>query len=233
MAQRWCISCTLRPCDVGRLQHRDLEAVHNHNTESSAHGHLHSHPAIQPTQHPAPHKTHPSRPTDSTTPRAPLHQVYKGKWRGLEVAVKTVLFSEQRNGTEQRAIMEAAVCASVVHPNVVCTYHYDITPVRGETTARLVVEHTEVGFRVLGGCVCCYGSLLDARDLQCWRLAAVAGVQPAAYSMCLVCRRAAAAVYDHIGAAGHGKYGVEVWCGPAVPCCKHCLNDACCRLPLD
>ncbi len=31
----------------------------------------------------------------------------------------------------QRAIMEAAVCASVVHRNVVATYHYDVTPVRG------------------------------------------------------------------------------------------------------
>jgi len=56
------------------------------------------------------------------------------------VAVKTVLFSEQRNGTEQRAIMEAAVCATINHPNVVCTYHYDITPVRSDSS-RLVVEH--------------------------------------------------------------------------------------------
>jgi serine/threonine protein kinase len=53
-----------------------------------------------------------------------------------------VLFSEQAatdaSGTEakkksahpqQRAVLEAAVCTSVMHTNVVTTYHYDITPV--------------------------------------------------------------------------------------------------------
>lgn len=70
--------------------------------------------------------------------------VYRGRWRNLEVAVKTVLFSEQAGsgatgtGTgakkksahpQQRAVLEAAVCTSVMHQNVVTTYHYDITPV--------------------------------------------------------------------------------------------------------
>ena len=57
------------------------------------------------------------------------------------MAVKTVLFSEQTNsetGTntkkksahpQQRAVLEAAVCTSVMHQNVVTTYHYDITPI--------------------------------------------------------------------------------------------------------
>mmetsp|Transcript_17519 Transcript_17519/g.44120 ORF Transcript_17519/g.44120 Transcript_17519/m.44120 type:complete len:1028 (-) Transcript_17519:21-3104(-) len=60
--------------------------------------------------------------------------VYKGTWRGLTVAVKTVLFSEREDGDtklpHERAIMEAAVCTSVQHRNVVSTYHYDIKPVR-------------------------------------------------------------------------------------------------------
>lgn len=75
--------------------------------------------------------------------------VYRGRWRNLEVAVKTVLFSEaskpgsdaakaaaasnkrQSAHPQQRAILEAAVCTSVMHPNLVTTYHYDITPVNG------------------------------------------------------------------------------------------------------
>lgn len=32
--------------------------------------------------------------------------------------------------SQQRAVLEAAVSCSVAHPNVVATYHYDITPVR-------------------------------------------------------------------------------------------------------
>lgn len=44
-----------------------------------------------------------------------------------------VLFSEREDGDtalpHERAIMEAAVCTSVAHRNVVATYHYDIKPV--------------------------------------------------------------------------------------------------------
>lgn len=49
--------------------------------------------------------------------------VYKGAWRGLAVAVKTVVFSDGSGGALplQRAITEAAVCASVNHRNVVAT----------------------------------------------------------------------------------------------------------------
>jgi len=67
--------------------------------------------------------------------------VYRGRWRNLDVAIKTVMFSEAQDATgsgsgsrvaahpQQRAIMEAAVCTSVMHPNIVTTYHYDIVPV--------------------------------------------------------------------------------------------------------
>eukprot|EP00798_Chlamydomonas_sp_ICE-L_P025912 gene25912-11588_t len=74
--------------------------------------------------------------------------VHKGRWRNQDVAVKTLLFSDhgdQNTGSQQRAVMEAAVCSSVVHPNVVCTYHYDITPVqtagdRGHLSSMQIVE---------------------------------------------------------------------------------------------
>ncbi|KAF5825549.1 hypothetical protein DUNSADRAFT_8763 [Dunaliella salina] len=60
--------------------------------------------------------------------------VYKGTWKGLDVAVKTVLFTEHTEGSnlpqKARAILEAAVSASMSHPNIVPTYHYDIKPIR-------------------------------------------------------------------------------------------------------
>ena len=46
---------------------------------------------------------------------------------------QTVLFTNKqglKDAPEQRAITEAAVCSSVVHPNVVSTYHYDIRAVQ-------------------------------------------------------------------------------------------------------
>lgn len=49
---------------------------------------------------------------------------HAGHWRGLPVAVKTVVFSA---GTAQadmyeHIVTEVAVCMSVSHPNVVITY---------------------------------------------------------------------------------------------------------------
>ena len=60
-------------------------------------------------------------------------RVYRGRWRELDVAVKTVLFSHTKgsgNGPEKRAVMEAAVASTIVHPNIVATYHYDIKRIR-------------------------------------------------------------------------------------------------------
>ena len=48
--------------------------------------------------------------------------VYRGRWRNLDVAVKTVLFSSKRGAMglpEQRAVIEAGVSTSIVHNNVV------------------------------------------------------------------------------------------------------------------
>jgi len=65
--------------------------------------------------------------------------VYKGTWKGLNVAVKTVLFTEHTGGEElpqkARAILEAAVSTSMSHKNIVSTYHYDIKPVRDNVSA--------------------------------------------------------------------------------------------------
>ncbi|KAG2447354.1 hypothetical protein HYH02_007683 [Chlamydomonas schloesseri] len=53
--------------------------------------------------------------------------VYKGQWRGLDVAVKTVIFNSL--GTTRRAALaEAALSAAVCHSNVVATYLVDVQP---------------------------------------------------------------------------------------------------------
>ncbi|KAI8472037.1 MAG: hypothetical protein J3K34DRAFT_520076 [Monoraphidium minutum] len=57
--------------------------------------------------------------------------VYRGTWRNLPVAVKTVVFQDRAAGGEKaqtRAITEAAITASVSHPNVVATLSYDLQP---------------------------------------------------------------------------------------------------------
>ena len=55
----------------------------------------------------------------------------------MTVAVKTITFQDHmcheasgRGGgqTQHRAIMEAAISASLAHPNIVTTYSYDIKP---------------------------------------------------------------------------------------------------------
>lgn len=49
------------------------------------------------------------------------------------LSIQTVLFANKHGNCQlakQRAVMEAGVCCSVVHPNVVSTYHYDIREIQ-------------------------------------------------------------------------------------------------------
>jgi len=53
--------------------------------------------------------------------------VYRGTWKGVPVAIKTVIFqdfSDETNKQRQRAIFEAAISSSVAHKNIVQTYAY-------------------------------------------------------------------------------------------------------------
>ncbi|GFH06954.1 protein kinase domain-containing protein [Haematococcus lacustris] len=56
--------------------------------------------------------------------------VYQGTWRGLTVAVKTLVFtvlpSMPAGKRQQRAMTEAAICRTMQHPNIVATYAYDL-----------------------------------------------------------------------------------------------------------
>ncbi|KAG2491415.1 hypothetical protein HYH03_010204 [Edaphochlamys debaryana] len=58
--------------------------------------------------------------------------VYLGTWRGLRVAVKSIVVHDALIGREgrqrHRAILEAAISKSLEHPNVVMTYAYSLVP---------------------------------------------------------------------------------------------------------
>lgn len=58
-----------------------------------------------------------------------LGLLFSGKWRGLEVAIKTVIFS----GVDQNTALvasEAAIASNLSHENVVSTYSHDIVDVQ-------------------------------------------------------------------------------------------------------
>ncbi|KAG2490227.1 hypothetical protein HYH03_011352 [Edaphochlamys debaryana] len=62
-------------------------------------------------------------------------KVYRGTWRGVEVAIKTMVLPKNMSGAEKRekmAVMEAAISSSLAHPNVVQTFTYYIKTVREE-----------------------------------------------------------------------------------------------------
>jgi serine/threonine protein kinase len=61
-------------------------------------------------------------------------KVYRGLWRNMAVAVKSMVLPIKMGGAESRermAIMEAAISSSLSHPNIVKTYTYSLKPVRG------------------------------------------------------------------------------------------------------
>jgi hypothetical protein len=85
------------------------------------------------------------------------HVLHAGEWRGLEVAIKTVLFQSgvdsspinpalaakhgrsahspaQHAPSEAEIASEAAIATNMMHPNIVATYSYDIMKVSGGKT---------------------------------------------------------------------------------------------------
>lgn len=67
--------------------------------------------------------THIHLPFAHTTPTpAQFGKVYRGLWRGTEVAIKSMVLPSKMSGAEKlerMAIMEAAISSSLSHPNVV------------------------------------------------------------------------------------------------------------------
>eukprot|EP00198_Chlamydomonas_reinhardtii_P012613 XP_001701950.1 predicted protein [Chlamydomonas reinhardtii] len=54
--------------------------------------------------------------------------VYGGIWQGIPVAVKTVIISASQE-RRKRALHEAALCQSIVHPNIIATYACELQPI--------------------------------------------------------------------------------------------------------
>jgi len=58
--------------------------------------------------------------------------VYRGVWRGLDVACKRLIFSQlsglHTDAGRRSVLQEAALNASLSHPNIVATYSYDMRP---------------------------------------------------------------------------------------------------------
>jgi len=77
--------------------------------------------------------------------------VHKGVWRELEVAVKTIVFRGEGNKDfHQQAIREVAITSGLAHPNVVCTYSYDIKRLQpGSLEARVQGLKNKSGVNIL------------------------------------------------------------------------------------
>ncbi|KAG2499104.1 hypothetical protein HYH03_003287 [Edaphochlamys debaryana] len=59
--------------------------------------------------------------------------VYKGTWRGLPVAIKSMIFNQDSNARQQhRPLMEAAISSNLAHPNIVTTYSYELRELEHE-----------------------------------------------------------------------------------------------------
>lgn len=66
--------------------------------------------------------------------------VRAGEWRGLSVAIKTVIFQSGQDSQETAHIAsEAAIASNLNHRNIVSTYHHDVCPVSGEGGNELAV----------------------------------------------------------------------------------------------
>eukprot|EP00892_Ulva_mutabilis_P012772 jgi/Ulvmu1/9868/UM057_0022.1 len=56
--------------------------------------------------------------------------VYHGQWRGLDVAIKTVIFSSDQGDRQTQVVAsEAAIASNLSHRNVVATYNHDVLDV--------------------------------------------------------------------------------------------------------
>ena len=63
-----------------------------------------------------------------------------GLWRGLEVAIKTVLFQSGQGSSQTRLVAsEAAIASNLDHSNIVATYSHDICNVSPTSSAELPV----------------------------------------------------------------------------------------------
>ena len=89
----------------------------------------------------------PSHKADSTSKFHLILHKYASHMQGLKVAIKTLTFPGHSEiiGPQcpsQRVLMEAALSKSIVHPNIVSTYHCIVepVPVRGSRDMYIVLQ---------------------------------------------------------------------------------------------
>ncbi|GFR46232.1 hypothetical protein Agub_g7777 [Astrephomene gubernaculifera] len=76
----------------------------------------------------------------SVLSRGTTSVVFRGAWKDLPVAIKTLVVLGGTLGQEglqkHRAVLEAAISVSLAHPNIVATYVYDMKPLVGKPPQR-------------------------------------------------------------------------------------------------
>jgi hypothetical protein len=59
-----------------------------------------------------------------------MPRMLAGTWRGLEVAIKSIIFEGPHSGgLPSTAASEAAIASTLVHPNIVATYAHELRSV--------------------------------------------------------------------------------------------------------
>ncbi|PNH06394.1 Proline-rich receptor-like protein kinase PERK3 [Tetrabaena socialis] len=110
--------------------------------------------------------------------------VYHGRWRGVEVAVKSLLFQHFEHSSLDavdvvpgrgeapwaRALREAAISTSLNHPHVVHTYNYQLTPLMADEDGQGEEDGEGDGAGGVGGGI---GAAAASSKVHCWKLALV------------------------------------------------------------
>ncbi|PNH07908.1 hypothetical protein TSOC_005604 [Tetrabaena socialis] len=79
------------------------------------------------------------RPARTELGRGGFGVVMLGRWRGLPVAVKLVLLPlNEKPGRRERLAREVALTSALVHPHIVPTYDFMLTPVHEDNAAALM-----------------------------------------------------------------------------------------------
>jgi hypothetical protein len=106
-------------------------------------------------------------------------KVFGGMWRGMPVALKTVIVPHKGDDNQvglDFAIKEAAICVSLSHLNVVGTYYWDIKEVAVQHAAGQALQVVQAGRSAQGGRYfklylvqeLCHMSLDDAMSAGCF-----------------------------------------------------------------
>lgn len=143
--------------------------------------------------------------------RGAFGTVYRGEWRGLPVAIKTVVFQSSASDDQLTLIAsEAAISSSLVHRNIVATYAHDVKHLTSESGFDLGLFKFHLIQEYCSG-----GSLRDAIDCGLLRRLA----QRWRAVMAVLADIAAGMTYMHSNRICHSAHLVGAIENPAADCC--------------